>query len=73
MGTRRTPLTRRRPARARAHLGWRPRWGIGAAMDAVVSFARAEGAGGDLRDVVLAQIAQYEAGRAPAPVVPLRR
>ncbi len=54
-------------ARARAHLDWRPRWGIEAALEAVVAFARAEGAGSDLREVVLAQIAQYEAGRAPAP------
>jgi CDP-glucose 4,6-dehydratase len=60
-------------ARARAHLGWRPRWGIDAALDAVVAFARAEGSGGNLRDVVLGQIAQYESGRAPAPPVPAPR
>jgi CDP-glucose 4,6-dehydratase len=55
-------------ARARTRLGWAPRWGIDEALEAVVAFARAEQGGADVREVLLGQIAQYEAGRAPAPV-----
>ena len=49
---------------AATRLGWRPRWGLEEALESIVEFARAQQAGGDLRRVVLDQIAAFEAGAA---------
>ena len=46
---------------AKARLGWKPRWSLDEALSTIVGFTRAEQAGDDLRDVVLAQIAAFEA------------
>ena len=51
-------------SRARTRLGWRPRWGLDAALDAVVDWHVAVDGGADARAVTAAQIDAYaEAGR----------
>lgn len=47
--------------KARAGLGWSPRWRIGEALDRTVDWHRAWRAGEDMRKVTLEQIASYQA------------
>jgi len=47
-------------SKARLKLGWRPRWNLGQALDAVVAWNRAYERRESLRDVVAQQIAAYE-------------
>jgi CDP-glucose 4,6-dehydratase len=49
-------------SKARARLGWRPRWDLEAAVDRIVSWSRQYVAGGDLRSECRQQILEY--GRA---------
>jgi CDP-glucose 4,6-dehydratase len=49
-------------SKARARLGWRPRWNLEQALEAIVEWHKAERAGGDVRAVVLDQIHRYCAG-----------
>lgn len=51
-------------ARARAELGWRPRWPLAAALQRTEAWHRAWRAGQDMGDFSLAQIADYEAAAA---------
>ena len=46
---------------ARMNLGWKPKWTLDQALSAIVSWYRAHQRGEPLRDVVLQQIAAYEA------------
>ena len=48
-------------SRARARLGWRPTWNLDAALDAPVTWYRAYADARDVRQVTLAQIAQFSA------------
>ena len=48
-------------AKARIHLGWKPRWSLDDALDASVAFYREHAKGGDLRALGLQQIAAYTA------------
>ncbi len=48
-------------SKARAVLGWRPRWDLETAIDRVVAWTRVYQAGGDVRAACLAQIADYGA------------
>lgn len=48
-------------SKARARLGWAPRWRLDKALDMTVDWHRAWRQGGDMRAVSLAQIAEYEA------------
>jgi CDP-glucose 4,6-dehydratase len=54
-------------AKAKAHLGWRPRLPLRDALDWTINWARRHGAGEPAGDLVLAQIATYEG--LPAPVM----
>jgi len=47
-------------SKARAELGWRPRWNLEQALDRIVEWHRAWRTGGDARALCLAQIAAYE-------------
>ncbi len=47
-------------SKAAARLGWRPRWDLGHALQAIVSWHQAHLAGADMRAKVLAQIAEFE-------------
>jgi CDP-glucose 4,6-dehydratase len=47
-------------SRAAARLGWRPRWHLARALRAIVEWHKAHLAGADMREVVLAQIREYE-------------
>jgi CDP-glucose 4,6-dehydratase len=47
-------------AKARSHLGWRPRWNLAMALDNVVRWHQAHAAGADMRAFSEAQIALYE-------------
>jgi len=47
-------------SKARAELGWRPRWTLEKALDLVVDWTRACREGKDLREVCLRQIGEYE-------------
>lgn len=49
--------------RASEELRWTPTWDLGAALDAIVAWYEALDRGDDVRDVTLAQIDQYAAGR----------
>lgn len=50
-------------AKARAELGWAPRWGVDQALQATAEWYRAHAAGaGDLTDLMTAQIAAHQAG-----------
>lgn len=46
--------------RAHTRLGWRPRWGLGEALDAIVEWFLAYRDGVDLRTTSLAQIARHQ-------------
>ncbi|MHB1357690.1 MAG: CDP-glucose 4,6-dehydratase, partial [Anaerolineae bacterium] len=46
-------------SKARAHLGWEPRWGLGTALDRTCAWHIAWRQGQDMRAVSLAQIAEY--------------
>lgn len=56
-------------SRARARLGWRPRWTLERALASVVEWYRAYEAGEDLHALTVAQIHAYES---ETPTVPLR-
>lgn len=47
-------------AKARARLGWRPRWTLADALEAIVDWQRAHLRQDDMRAVTLAQIARFE-------------
>jgi CDP-glucose 4,6-dehydratase len=47
-------------SKAGQRLGWRPRWDLQQALDAIVAWHRAYESGGDVRDLTLSQIAAYE-------------
>lgn len=47
-------------AKARAGLGWRPRWDLDDALDAIVEWFLAYRDGGDVRATTLAQIARHQ-------------
>jgi CDP-glucose 4,6-dehydratase len=46
-------------SKARARLGWRPRWELGLALDRIVAWYRACARGEDMRAMTLAQIAEF--------------
>jgi CDP-glucose 4,6-dehydratase len=46
-------------AKARARLGWRPRWSLEQALDAIVRWHKAQRDGADMRAVTLEQIHRY--------------
>jgi CDP-glucose 4,6-dehydratase len=48
-------------SKARARLGWAPRWRLDKALDMTVDWHRAWRQGGDMRAISLAQIAEYAA------------
>jgi len=48
-------------AKARSELGWEPRWDLAKAIDAAVDWFKAYQQGGNVRDVCLHQIEEYEA------------
>jgi CDP-glucose 4,6-dehydratase len=48
-------------SKARARLGWQPRWHLGHTLEQIVAWHKAHAAGADMREVTLAQIAQYQA------------
>jgi CDP-glucose 4,6-dehydratase len=54
------PALRLDAARARAELGWTPRWDLEAGLDATVAWYSAFRDGADMRAETLAQIAAYE-------------
>lgn len=47
-------------SKARARLGWRPRWDLAEALDRILAWQRAYLNGADLRQVTLQQIADYQ-------------
>jgi CDP-glucose 4,6-dehydratase len=47
-------------AKARARLGWQPRWQLAHTIDQIVAWHRAHAAGADMRALTLAQIAAYQ-------------
>ena len=51
-------------SRARARLGWRPRWGLGETLDAIVDWYTALQAGADPRETTLAQIDAFYSAQA---------
>jgi CDP-glucose 4,6-dehydratase len=51
-------------SKARARLGWRPRWSLPVALDRIVAWQRACLDGADLVTTCLAQIEEYSAGQA---------
>ena len=48
-------------SRARARLGWEPRWGLERALDSIVEWYVALRDGGDLREMSLAQLEAFQA------------
>ncbi|HET9651936.1 MAG TPA: CDP-glucose 4,6-dehydratase, partial [Usitatibacter sp.] len=48
-------------SKARVRLGWRPRWNLEQALEAIVEWHKAERSGGDVRAVLLDQIRRYTA------------
>jgi CDP-glucose 4,6-dehydratase len=48
-------------SKARAELGWTPRWDLPEALERIVEWYRALAAGADVRETTLRQIAAYEA------------
>lgn len=46
-------------SKARAELGWRPRWGLEKALNVIVEWTRAYRAAGDLRKICFQQIEEY--------------
>jgi CDP-glucose 4,6-dehydratase len=53
-------------ARARARLGWRPRWDLSDALASIVAWYEALRAGEDMREVTLGQIEAFEGAAAVA-------
>jgi CDP-glucose 4,6-dehydratase len=53
-------------SRARSQLGWRPRWGLPAGLDATVAWYQALHAGEDISRVTTSQIEKYEQVATPA-------
>jgi CDP-glucose 4,6-dehydratase len=51
-------------SKARARLGWRPRWDLSAALAAIVDWHRVHAEGADVRAATLGQIARFEADAA---------
>lgn len=51
-------------SKARAHLGWRPRWSLGTALDRTLAWHQAWRSGAAMADVSFEQIAEYEAAAA---------
>jgi CDP-glucose 4,6-dehydratase len=49
-------------SRARAHLGWTPRWGLERALESIVEWYDAHRSGGDLREVSLGQLEAFRGG-----------
>ena len=47
-------------SKAKAELGWRPRWSLEAALESIVAWTKMYRDGGDLRAACLAQIRAYE-------------
>jgi CDP-glucose 4,6-dehydratase len=47
-------------SRARAHLGWRPAWGLADGLGAVVDWYLDLREGGDMREVTLKQIRAFQ-------------
>ena len=47
-------------AKARAQLGWQPRWRLAHTLDQIVAWHQAQQRGDDMRRVTLAQIASYQ-------------
>ena len=52
-------------SKARQRLGWTPRWHLPVALAVTVAWTKGYGAGSDLRQLSLAQIAGYEATKNP--------
>ena len=46
-------------SKARAELGWRPKWGLERAIDSIVEWTRACRDGKDLREICLRQLGEY--------------
>ena len=53
-------------SKAKARLGWRPRWDLRAALDATLAWHQAWRRGSDMAEVSLQQIHSYEAAAASA-------
>ncbi len=49
-------------SKARARLGWTPRWGLDKALDSIIAWTRAYEQKKDLRQACLAQISDYQDG-----------
>jgi CDP-glucose 4,6-dehydratase len=49
-------------SKARAQLGWQPRWTLAEALDRIVSWQRAWLSGADMHEFTIQQIAAYDAG-----------
>jgi CDP-glucose 4,6-dehydratase len=47
-------------SKARARLGWQPRWALGQTLDHIVAWHQAHARGADMRALTLAQIRQYQ-------------
>ncbi|MES2299248.1 MAG: CDP-glucose 4,6-dehydratase [Pseudomonadota bacterium] len=47
-------------SKARARLGWQPRWSLGTAIERIVDWHQAQMRGDDMRAITLAQIAAYQ-------------
>jgi CDP-glucose 4,6-dehydratase len=47
-------------SRARAHLGWAPRWGLERALESIVEWYGAHRAGGDVRALTHAQLEAFQ-------------
>jgi CDP-glucose 4,6-dehydratase len=54
-------------AKARARLGWHPRWDLGTAIAETVDWYRAHESGADMRKTTLAQLARFAAGPETPP------
>jgi CDP-glucose 4,6-dehydratase len=48
-------------SKARAQLGWQPRWTLAEALDRIVAWQRTWLSGGDMQELTIGQIAAYEA------------
>lgn len=49
-------------SKARAELGWQPRWNLGKALDSIIDWTLRYRAGEDMREVSLRHIAEYQKG-----------
>jgi CDP-glucose 4,6-dehydratase len=54
------PVLRLDSSKARARLGWRPRWSLEQSLDAIVAWQRQYLAGADMQKFSLSQIGEYE-------------